>query len=146
MVTKNSVNKYKHIYVSISTHAQQIPIKLSLIGSVYGLYNHHQIAIFPGLIFITSINHWRNPIRGSWRQRIDIITVITCIYLQRTFGYKLEYYPQYTIIVTLGLSFYPLALYFSRRNEVWKSVISHSAIHLVGNIANLVLYSSKQTI
>jgi hypothetical protein len=118
----------------------------SLFGFLYGLYNRRQIAIFPGLIFITSINHWRNPIRGSWRQRIDIITVITCIYLQRSFGMNLEYYQLYCKIVTLGLSFYPLALYFSRRNEVWKSVISHSAIHIVGNLANIVLYSSKQTV
>lgn len=118
----------------------------SLVGSLYGLYNSHQIAILPGFIFITSINHWRNPIRGSWRQRIDIMTVISCIYLQRLFGMNLEYYQLYFKILISGLSFYPLALYFSIRNEVWKSVISHSAIHIIGNIANVVLYSSKQTI
>lgn len=118
----------------------------SLVGSLYGLYNSHQIAIFPWFIFITSINHWRNPVRGSWRQRIDIMTVITCIYLQRLFGMNLEYYELYSKILIFGILFYPLALYFSRRNEVWKSVISHSAIHIIGNIANVVLYSSKQTI
>lgn len=84
----------------------------SLIASFYGLYNSHQIAILPGLIFITSLNHWRNPVRGSWRQRTDIITVVMSLYLQKIFGSELEYYPEYVIIVTIGLSFYPMALYF----------------------------------
>jgi hypothetical protein len=118
----------------------------SLAASLYGLYNQHQIAILPSFIFITSINHWRNPVHNSWRRRADIITVVSCIYLQRIFGMNLEYYPQYLTILTIGLSFYPLALYFSRNNQTWKSVISHSTIHIVGNIANIVLYSSKQTI
>ena len=117
----------------------------SLIASLYGLYNNHKIAILPGLIFITSLNHWRNPVRGSWRQRTDIITVITSIYLQKIFGDKLEYYPMYLIILTIGLSFYPMALYFSSRNYIWKSVISHSGIHIFGNLANLALYSSNST-
>ena len=115
----------------------------SLIGSLYGLYNYHRIAILPGFIFITSLNHWRNPVRGSWRQRMDIITVISCIYLQKIFGSKIEYYPQYMIILTAGISFYPMALYFSNKNMIWKSVISHSMIHIVGNAANIVLYSSR---
>jgi hypothetical protein len=87
MVTNHSVNKYKpkmSVYLRMLSKSQSNYLWTTswffLLGSVYGLYNHHQIAIFPGLIFITSINHWRNPIRGSWRQRIDIITVITCIY------------------------------------------------------------------
>lgn len=111
----------------------------SLLSSLYGLWQNKLIAILPGLVFMTSINYWRNPVSNSPRRYADIVTVIVCLSNQM---YIYRDNNVYTSVTCIGIIFYPIARYFSARNKKWASVVSHCLMHIVCNIANIILYST----
>jgi hypothetical protein len=36
---------------------------------------------------------------------------------------------------------FPLGIYFYKKKQFWKSTISNSALHIVANLSNMLLYS-----
>ena len=45
---------------------------LSLGSSIYAIYNgYYYMSIYPGGVFLTSINYWRKP-DYSWRRYLDM--------------------------------------------------------------------------
>ena len=113
----------------------------SLIACIYGLWRGHTIAVIPGMIFITSINYWRDPIHDSYRRYIDIGTVVSCSIYQNFYAIGAEYSHPYYILVLIGFTFYPFARYLSQNGHSHESVIAHSVMHILCNIANMILYS-----
>ncbi len=111
----------------------------SLLSSLYGIWQNKPIAALPGLVFITSINYWRDPVSNSPRRYADIGTVIICASTQM---YIYRHHSMYMLVTYSGVAFYPIARYFSCHNRKWASVISHCIMHIVYNIANIILYSS----
>lgn len=114
----------------------------SLVSSLYGLYHCRWIAILPYCVFCTSLNYWRDPIPHSPRRYIDIATVLVSASTQIYWSQHMENYVPYLRITIIGLSFYPFARILSYNGLLWPSVIVHSMLHIVGNIANVVLYSA----
>ena len=56
---------------------------LSLCSCLYATYrNYYDFAFVTGIVFLTSINYWRNPI-NSYRRYIDITAVNTALFYQR---------------------------------------------------------------
>ena len=117
---------------------------ISLFSALYALYkNHYSVAFVPGCIFLTSINYWKNPTLR--KKYIDITCVKIMITYQIIRAYKSEnYYPYYTVLF-IGISCYPLALYFSSKKMYWYSVYAHSMMHVIGNISHIILYSGYIT-
>ena len=118
----------------------------SLFSSIYGLRRGHVIAVLPGCIFITSINYWRDPVSNSYRRYIDISTVVICLTCQNAYVIQAQYAQIYYILIGCGILCYPVAKYFSYRQQYWSSVIAHSMIHIVCNIANIIIYSGDITV
>ncbi|CEG38026.1 uncharacterized protein PHALS_06067 [Plasmopara halstedii] len=92
------------------------------------------------LVLITSLNYWRNPIKG-WRRTADMMTVFVAAL----------YHAYYCIAVcqdSLVQIMYALVVansgycYFQARKAPSQNVSSawHCGLHLLGNAANMLLY------
>ncbi len=117
----------------------------SLIGSLYGVYKKQYInslGIF--LIFITSINYWKNPVYG-WRRNIDMFTAILglSINILNSFDHPRCLY--LNLLLFMSLMFYPFGFYFQHKS-IHLSTLSHSFIHIFCNLVCISYYSDYDTI
>lgn len=114
---------------------------LSLFSSFYGIYNkQYDIAFVPFGVFLTSINYWRKP-DYSWRRYLDMTYVKLAFSYQLIKAYNSDNFKLYYFLTLLTISFYSLGVYYYRKKMYWKSTYSHSMIHVLGNISNIILYS-----
>lgn len=118
---------------------------LSLGSTLYALYNQHYTLWFvPGSIFLTSITYWYKP-DYSWRRYLDMAVAKSMCLYQLYMAYNSEYYYSYYLVTCLGLSFYPIGLYYYNKKDYWMSTYSHIVFHILCNISNIILYSGKLT-
>lgn len=116
---------------------------LALGDCIYAVHRrHYDLALVPGIVFLTSINYWRKP-NYSWRRNIDIVCVKTSAIYQIIRAYNSEYYRIYYIFLFLGISFYPLSNFYYNKKLFWHSTYAHIMVHIFGNISNVILYSSN---
>ncbi len=115
---------------------------LSFGSSMYALYHrHYRLSLCPGGVFLTSIHYWSKP--EPWRRKIDM-TYVLCALLYQTYqAHKSPYRIHYYTLTIIAGSMYPLALYYSRQKQYWSSTYAHCALHILANLANVVLYSGK---
>jgi len=98
------------------------------------------LAIHPLAIFFTSINYWRKPMY-NWRRNTDIICVFIALLTHILHSIKAQNGLLYRCITTIALLFYPISWYLLKRKYLWGSTIAHSMLHIVAEIANVILYS-----
>ena len=114
---------------------------LTFVSGLYGLYKKQlNFAILPLGIFVASINYWIHPV-NNWRRYIDISYATFSIVTQSFLAYGLPNFYYYIIIISLSCLCYPLSFYFQDK-FLPLSTLSHSLIHIGGNIANIILYSN----
>jgi hypothetical protein len=104
--------------------------------------NQFFLSIFPFIVFFTSINYWRKPMY-DWRRNTDIICVLTALSTHILHSFKAQNRTLYSYITTIALLFYPISWYLLKNKYVWSSTIAHSMIHIVAEIANVILYSGE---
>lgn len=117
----------------------------SVISSLYALYQkHYWLALFPGSVFITSINYWRCP-DYSWRRYIDIFVVNYSVVHQTYFAYvhNAENFQTSFLFMQTGAFCFLLGVYFYEKKQYWLSTYFHALLHFFANIANIILYSGK---
>jgi len=111
---------------------------LTLISLIYALYRgYYYIALYPTGILITSLNYWRYPTNG-WRRYLDITVVTSSLTHHLIIAYRAEN-ANYFYIISVAALCYPLGWYLQDKNP-WAATRAHSAMHLIGNIAAVVLY------
>jgi hypothetical protein len=116
---------------------------LSLGSSMYALYNgHYDLSICSGGVFLTSINYWIYP-DYSWRRYLDMTYVKLALFYQLYSAYRSQYMIHYYSLMFFAISFYPLGIYYHKKNLFWHSTCSHCLIHIIANVANIILYSGK---
>lgn len=112
----------------------------------------YHLAWVPATVFTTSLLYWRNPILQSWRRTLDITTVLTGATYQTYYAFKYIHpiHPTPVVIYTslFGISFacYGWSHYYMARGQIWRATYAHACIHLIANVANMVLYTSKNNI
>lgn len=122
---------------------------LSLPSAIYA-YTHPATAHFapiPAAVFATSLLYWRNPIRNSWRRKLDIAVVSTGLSHHM---YYAVYNParthtpdtthNYLALIGMSMTSYVVSQYYSYHRLYWPAAYTHASIHLFANIANIVLY------
>jgi len=113
------------------------------ISCVYALYqNKLYWAPIPALVLLTSLNYWKNPRNGSWEQRLDISCVGIALIHHLTVAYYTKMYIPYYMLISIASSCFPISYYYYFKNDMWTSTYYHCALHVIANIANLVLYST----
>lgn len=116
---------------------------LSLGSSIYAAYNgYYGLSICPGGVFLTSINYWKYP-DYSWRRYLDMSYVKLALIYQLYKAYGCQYMVQYYSLMFLATSMYPLGIYYYKKNLFWHSTYAHCTLHIIANIANIVLYSGR---
>ena len=112
----------------------------SLVGSLYGFYKKQYInSLGVFLIFVTSINYWRNPVHG-WRRNIDIIMCILGLSINIISSLGHPKCLKLNLMLFISLLFYPLGFYFQHKS-IHLSAFSHSLIHIIGNLVCISYYS-----
>jgi hypothetical protein len=114
---------------------------ITLSSVVYAYFQeYYDISLNAFIVFCTSINYWRKPMR-DWRRTLDISYVRFAILYLLVRSYHSKYNIACYSIFVITLSSYLLSMYFGRQQMYWHAVYSHSMIHLLGNIANILLSS-----
>jgi hypothetical protein len=120
---------------------------LSFPSAIYA-YAHPataHLAPIPTAVFATSLLYWRNPIRDSWRRKLDMAVVISGASYQTYYVYNtdaISYSTKQTYATLMGISAmcYASSQYFLKDRRYWPATYTHASIHLFANIANIVLY------
>lgn len=99
------------------------------------------LSIVPLGVWVTSINYWRNPVYG-WRRNLDLTYVPFALTYQLYRARNMPFFTDYCIITGVAVMCYPVAWYLHTIGWAWGGIVAHSGIHVFGNIANLILYSS----
>jgi hypothetical protein len=100
------------------------------------------IAPIPAAVFATSLLYWRDPIRDSWRRKLDM-TVVSAGLTHHM--YYAVYSPSiiqgyYFSLIGVSIMSYAISEYYLKRHRYWPATYTHALIHLFANIANLILY------
>ena len=110
--------------------------------SVYTVYyQHYDLVIVPGGLFLTSINYWRDPHFNSWQRTVDVK------YIYFSFAYQIMrcYNAQYIWYFLLGLAFccflYKLSGIAFNYKSFLISSLFHSSLHIFANLSILGLNS-----
>jgi hypothetical protein len=116
---------------------------MSLWSSMYAMKRgYYHLSIVPGCVFLTSINYWRDT-SNNRNKKIDKYCVYSSLIYQLIMARNLTTYKQYCYITSAACLCYPIGILFYKYKYYWTSTITHSFVHLFGNVANVVLYSGK---
>ncbi len=114
---------------------------LGLLCVASAAYNgHYHLLPVPTGVLITSIAYWGNP-HSALMRKIDMTYVAVAFVYQWFSISEAEYAMWYYTICTIAVGCYPLSYYYYHRGQLWKSTYSHASIHMIGSIANMILYS-----
>jgi hypothetical protein len=128
-------SKYSNILLGTS-------FSMLLLATFLYYLEFKQVAFLYLVLFITSINHWKNP-NYDLKRTIDIymvmITTIVGMVYASELNYDLDYYMYYiTAFYTLLLFVMSNLLY--RQNEYLSSILIHGKIHLICLIGNCMMF------
>jgi hypothetical protein len=101
------------------------------------------LAVVPASVWASSLLYWRNPVRNSWRRRLDIAVVFSGLTYQSYYAFRYapaRTTPTNTALIVTAASCYGISQYYLARGRMWPATYTHAAIHIVANLANLVLY------
>ena len=120
---------------------------ISFLSSIYAIQCEcYDLAAVPGGVFLTSINYWREPVYG-WRRNLDMSYVACALIYQTYRAYHLLSSSQsqallaYYTLTGVGMMCYCLSLHLYKKKDIWGSTYVHCLVHVLANIANVVLYS-----
>jgi hypothetical protein len=131
-------------YWSLTTHHNYLVATshLSLFSAAYAYRNHNQLWIIPAGVYLNSVNYWRKPTMG-WRRNIDILYALHGLVYTSVVAYQLPVFLTWYFLLTfLSIVAYPTSIYFYSRKRYVISTFIHSLIHILANIANIILYKN----
>lgn len=118
---------------------------LFLISTLYAfIKEHYMFSFVNGCVFLTSINYWRMP-KKSWRRTLDMIVVNSAIMYKNITIYNSSLHNPYNVnlyylIFSTGSISYPISIYYYNQKYYWTAVYLHMLLHMMANVANVVLY------
>ena len=121
---------------------------LSVPSTIYALtHKSHHLAIVPATVFTTSLLYWRNPVRGSWYRVLDMTAVFLGVTYQSIYAFQTiritslnRHFAVYTSLIAASVACYALSNSLLSRGRLWPATYAHASIHLIANVANMVLY------
>lgn len=113
---------------------------LSLLSGAFGLYRGYtDLGTAVSGVWLTSILFWSNPQYG-WRRNLDMTYVLITLLYQCWKATQSEYGSLYYILTASAITCFPIGHYYHRQNRTWVGCYWHSGIHIIANIANVILY------
>jgi hypothetical protein len=103
------------------------------------------LAVVPASVWATSLLYWRNPVRDSWRRTLDMAVVFSGVTYQTYYAFRhirdTQAIATYSALIGCSAACYGIGHYFMGRGLLWPATYAHASIHLVANVANVVLYA-----
>jgi hypothetical protein len=93
-----------------------------------------------GSVLLTSLNYWRLP-NSSFRKYLDMSVVGVSLSYQLLRSIGAQHASLHYLLMMISLACYPVGIYFYNIGDYWASTYIHSALHVIANISNMVLYS-----
>lgn len=91
------------------------------------------------LVFVSSINYWRNPVYGI-RRNMDIgIVIFSLVYLV-TRSFRCKYQLYYIICVSLAILSFVISIHFYENQNYDFTSLFHVYLHILSNVGNVVLF------
>ena len=104
------------------------------------------LAAVPASVWLTSLLYWRNPLHDSWRRRLDMTFVFFGATYQTYYAFRhirdTQAIVGYSALIGCSAALYRLSEFFMTCGRMWPATYAHASIHLVANVANMVLYAS----
>lgn len=130
---------------------------LSLVSFVYALYREqYSLSVVPAAVFLTSIAYWRNPLLDCYARYLDMVCVQCALLYQVYQARNAEYIREYSYVTSAGILSFAAGYYLTRHwdilaiedateraRKMWIVTYLHSGVHVLGNVANMVLYSGE---
>ena len=67
----------------------------------------------------------------------------SCFVYQGIMAYNADLGAEYYMLMFLAVYFYPIGMIYYKKGDTWSSTYSHIMVHVLANLANLILYSSR---
>lgn len=100
----------------------------------------NKIAFVYFLLFLTSVNHWKNPAYDS-KRHVDIAMVIITTIMSSFYTLiQKKYYIEYHTTAFYCLALYMMSNLFYKHEYYFLSTIAHAKIHLTCLIGNYKIY------
>ena len=113
----------------------------SMISSLYAFkVGYYDTGVINGCVFLSSIYYWQNP-NYSHRRYLDMGCVYSALGYHLVRAYNAQYSKIYYTTLFTSICFYPLGIYLYNKKLYWYSTYSHSMLHILANVANIILYS-----
>lgn len=104
------------------------------------------LAVVPASVFATSLLYWRNPVHNSWRRTLDMAVVFSGVTYQTYYAFRhirdTPAMTAYSALIGCSAALYGISNYLMARGLIWPATYAHASIHLVANVANMVLYNA----
>jgi hypothetical protein len=91
-------------------------------------------------LLLTSLNYWRYPTLG-FRRNLDRFFAVTSVTVQTFHLRNQPAFYQYILLAFISIYCYRISNYCNNKKMINLSVFFHSMIHLLGNVANIILYT-----
>lgn len=95
-----------------------------------------------GSVLLTSLNYWRLP-NSPFRKYLDMSVVVASLSYQLLRSIGAQYSYLHYLLMTIGVACYPASVIFYNIGDYWTSTYLHSAVHVIANVSNIVLYSGN---
>lgn len=114
------------------------------IGPILIFVNNGQydLAIPPSIIFLTSVNYWRYPIRG-WRRNMDISFIVLSVIFHTYKVYATDIQTLYFLNLLCCLLSYQLSNYYLNLGDLETSTFWHATLHFIAAGGCFLLVEDK---
>ena len=116
---------------------------LSFLSGAYGVsQGHYAYGSIPLSVGLTTVLFWSHPVTG-WRRWLDIAISVGGAAVMLAGATDAENCVPYYALKAAAMACYPVGHYWHNRGFVWRGTLWHGGIHILGNLANVVLYSGQ---
>lgn len=116
---------------------------LSLFSVAYAAYRHYYVlSLIPGSVFLSSILYWQRP-DYSWRRTVDMAVVGTALVMNCYVAWWAQRGWLYYGITFIAVRLYILARESYILGNLLESTICYVGLHIMANLANIVMYSGN---
>ena len=109
----------------------------------YAIYRgYYGMACVPFMVFLSSVLYWYKP-EYSWRRTLDITVVQVALVINLIIAAYAENGITYYITTLVAVLFYEAGKMVYIRGMLLQSTTAHVCLHIIANIANVILYSGR---
>lgn len=113
----------------------------SFISAVYAWSRgYSDLGLVPASVGVSSVVYWMHP-DYSWRRYVDMAVVQVALWYQVYRAWGASRMVEYYLITGSAVIMFSIGLVAHRRGHIHISTLCHCALHVLANLANVVLYS-----